>query len=138
MDEKRKYPIERKEAPAWECPICHKIMSSRGKPGHLEKVHGRGIPLKEHNPLPNFIRPLTKKKRPLSRSDVRNLIDNVVGILVDTTRTANINLIREGMFQCEYLIRELEINAGCTLEEAWGRFPIPKNELRYYKSNKDQ
>jgi hypothetical protein len=121
--EKRNYPIERKQAPTWQCPVCNKIMSSRGRTGHLEKAHSRGKPPKEHDPFPAWPRALVQKRRPLSRSDVRNLISNVTHILVETTRTPNIVAIRKGLFQCEYLIRELEINANCTLEEAFKKFP---------------
>lgn len=131
--EKRNYPIERKQAPMWECPVCHKIMSSRGKPGHLEKHHGRGKPLKEHDPYPEIPRALLPKKRPLSRSDVRNLISNVMTIIFDSTRTPDIVQLRSSLFQCEYLIRELEINASCSLEEAWAKFPITRDELEIFK-----
>ncbi len=131
--EKRNYPIERKLAPTWQCPVCDKVMSSRGRSGHLEKVHGRGKPLKEHDPFPKLPRALAQKRRPLSRNDVRNLIANITRIMIETTRTPNILEIRKGLFYCEYLIRELEINANCTIEEAWRAFPIERHEIEFYK-----
>lgn len=130
--EKRNYPIERKLAPTWQCPLCNKIMSSRGRPGHLEKVHGQGMPPKEHDPFPGIPRPLIRKKRPLSRSDVRNLITNITRVLIHATSSPNILNIRKGLRQSEYLIRELEINANCTLEEAWKTFPIERHEIELF------
>jgi hypothetical protein len=125
--EKRNYPAERKEAPQWECPMCNKVMSVRGKAGHLDKVHGRGKTLREHAPLPPAYHSLTQKKRSLSRSDVRNLVSNILYLIINATRNNNPIEIRKAMFQCEYIIRELEINFNCTLEVALKKFPVEKS-----------
>lgn len=130
--EQRNYPTERKLAPTWQCPLCNKIMSSRGKSGHLEKVHGRGRLLKQHDPYPDLPKELKEENQPLLKMDVHSIITRVIKVLVDNAHLPNIVSLRNAMFQCEYLIRGFEINTNCTIEEAWAAFPINKDELEFF------
>lgn len=131
--EKRNYPIERKLAPTWQCPICDKIMSSRGKPGHMEKVHGRGKLLKEHDPYPDLPKNPRLENQLLIKEDVRSLANRVINVLHNNAGLPSIVSLRKAMFQCEYVIREFEIDTNCTLEDAWAAFPIKKDELDFFQ-----
>lgn len=127
--EKRNYPAERKQAPDWECPICSKTMSMRGKSGHLEKVHGQGYPIQDHNPIPTDKRPIVPKKRPLAKDDVRKLISNINYLYRNTFNSSSIRIRRQGMQNCEYVFRQFEIMFNCTPEAALKKFPDLKPEL---------
>lgn len=127
--EKRKYPAARKQAPDWECPICSKTMSVRGKAGHMEKVHGQGYPIKEHNPLPADKRPIVPKRRPLAKADVRKLISNINYLYKNKFNSSSITERRQGMQNCEYVFRQFEIMFNCTPEAALEKFPDLKTGL---------
>ena len=126
---KRNYPVERKLAPIWECPLCFKTMSARGKIGHMERVHGKGLPLKEHNPLFFDRRLIVPKSRPLARADVRKLIDNINYLFLNYINSKSIVLKRKGMQHSEYIFRQFEILFNCTPGEAIDKFPELKSEL---------
>lgn len=118
---KRNYPSKRKPAAAWECPICVKIMNIRGKSGHLKLVHEQVQP-SSNDPFPMIERKMIPKQRPLAKADVRNLLSNIKYL---TSREIPNDLLskRKIYLQCEYLIRELEIQFMCKLEEALKKFP---------------
>ena len=118
----KKYPAKRKPALVWECPICKKSMSVRGKVGHLELIHGKKLPPKENDPFPLIKRKIVLKKRPLAKADVRNLLSNIK-FLVSLEKPNNLLSKRKVYLQCEYLVRELEIQFDCTLKEALNKFP---------------
>ncbi|OFY84670.1 MAG: hypothetical protein A3F72_16000 [Bacteroidetes bacterium RIFCSPLOWO2_12_FULL_35_15] len=120
--EKRNYPSKRKSAGMWECPICNKSLNIRGKSGHLKLVHNQTIPPKEHDPLSTLKRNIAPKKRPLAKADVRNLLSNIK-YLTSYEKPNDLLSKRKTYLQCEFLIRELEINFRCTLEDALNKFP---------------
>lgn len=99
-----------------------KSMSARGKKGHLEKVHGRGLPMKENSPRICIDR-IVRKRRPLAKADVRVLMTYIDVLLSLCNETRNLVEKRRRILQCEYLMRELEVKFGCTLEEVVEKFP---------------
>lgn len=119
---KRNYPSKRKPAATWECPICKKTMNVRGKSGHLKLIHEQVQLSREHDPLPGIPRKMAPKRRPLAKADVRNLLSNIRYL---TAREIPNDLLskRKIYLQCEYTIRELEIQFQCTLEDALKKFP---------------
>lgn len=122
---KKNYPTKRQPASMWECPICGKTINIRGKSGHLKLVHNQTLPPKEHDPFPFIKRKIVPKKRPLSKADVRNLISNI-NHLLSKEKPNDLLSKRKTYLQCEFLIRELEINSQCTLEDALKKFPEAK------------
>lgn len=124
--EKRNYPSKRKPANTWECPICKKVINIRGKSGHLKLVHDKTPLHKKHDPFPLIERKIVLKRRPLAKADVRNLLSNI-NYLTSREIPNDILSKRKTYLQCEYLIRELEIQFNCTLEDALKKFP----DLKY-------
>ncbi len=122
----RNYPSKRKAAGMWECPICKKIMNIRGKSGHLKLVHEQVQLPRKHDPFPVIERKMVPKRRPLAKADVRNLLSNIQ-YLISKEIPNDLLSKRKTYLQCEFLIRELEINFKCTLEDAMNKFP----ELKY-------
>lgn len=120
--EKRNYPIDRKPGPTWECPICNKIMSSRGKTGHLEKVHDRGLLPKEFDPFPLTVRAELPNGRPVTSGDIVALLQNMSAVYSQTVSKYSLTGRRKVYRQYEFLCREFEINFNCTLEEALAKF----------------
>ena len=120
--QKRNYPIERKQAPTWECPICHKVISARGNTGHLEKVHDRGLPPKEFDPYPLTVRAEPPNGRPVAPGDITALVKNVCLVYSQTVSKYSLSGRRRVYRQYEYLCREFEINFNCTLEEALNKY----------------
>jgi len=97
-------------------------MSARGKTGHLDKVHGQGLPPLENNPFLSINRPLILEKRPLEKEDIEELIVNINDI-GNRKHFRSITGRRKAFLEMEYLCRELEIRFDCTLKQALQKFP---------------
>ena len=130
----RNYPSKREPAGTWKCPICKKIISIRGKSGHLKLAHAYSVPEKEHSLSPLSKKKTGSEKRPLKKEDVENLITNFHFLMRARVRPNDLLSKRKAYLEFEILVRQLENKFQCTLEEALKKFPEVKF-IDYVNSN---